>query len=297
MAPARTAGGRLVAAGVLLGFGLVLLASAAAYARDVETLRRAPELIWLFLCGVPSAGGATLPALLLGGAAAVGLAAAIVAHGRARTRRGRAAVVALTLLLPLASVALPPLVGGQQAREPAPPAETIVRGARLDPPRPLADFTLTSHTGAPLSLGDLRGRPALLFFGYIHCPDICPTTLVEFRRVSALLGERAGEVAFVFISVDGARDTPETLARYVGAFDPRFIGLTGDEATLRRIGADYGLFFEQRVIEGTSAAYLVDHTAAAYLVDPAGRLAVVYPFETPARVIAEDVRAMLGAEP
>lgn len=165
---------------------------------------------------------------------------------------------------------------------------------RMEQPRPLSDFTLTSHRGTPLRLSDLRGRPVLLFFGYTFCPDACPTTLAEFRQVKQQLGPLGGRVTFVLVSIDGSRDTPEVLARYVGAFDPDFIGLTGDEEKVRAIGREYGLYFKRQEVSGTAAPYLVDHTAAAYLIDPKGRLHRVYRFGTPPEAIAADIRALLG---
>ncbi|NJN67272.1 MAG: SCO family protein [Chloroflexaceae bacterium] len=187
------------------------------------------------------------------------------------------------------------LSGCTPSAAPTPAAqERPSAGTRIEPPRAVADFTLTSHTGAPLSLSSLRGQATLLYFGYTFCPDICPTTLAELVRVKRSLGPLADRVAFVFISVDGPRDTPEVLARYLPAFDPDFIGLTGTEREIRKIGVDYGLFFEAQKVEGTSADYLVDHSAASYLIDPEGRLHTIYPYGTPAEVIATDLRAMLG---
>lgn len=132
----------------------------------------------------------------------------------------------------------------------------------IDPPRQLQDFTLTTQTGAPLSLSELRGRIALLFFGYTHCPDFCPATLLAYRRIEEMLGDNAGEVAFVFISVDGERDTPEVVADYLderGVAD--FVtGMTGDEATVQRVGADYGLYVDILRATETDEDYLVDHS-------------------------------------
>lgn len=173
------------------------------------------------------------------------------------------------------------------------PTATPRPGTVLDPPKEIGDFTLTSHTGDPLSLSDLRGKAVLLFFGYTHCPDVCPMTLAEFKQVKRELGEAADRVAFVFASVDGERDTPERLAAYVGAFDPDFIGLTGDEATLREIGRDYGLFFQRSTYDNTQADYLVDHTASSFVVGPEGRLRIVYPYQTDPAIIAEGIAALL----
>lgn len=173
------------------------------------------------------------------------------------------------------------------------PTATPRPGTVLDPPKEIGDFTLTSHTGDPLSLSDLRGKAVLLFFGYTHCPDVCPMTLSEFKQVKRELGDAADRAAFVFVSVDGARDTPERLAAYVGAFDPDFIGLTGDEAALRQIGRDYGLFFQRSAYDNTQADYLVDHTASSFVVGPEGRLRIIYPYGTDPAIIAEGIAALL----
>ncbi len=176
---------------------------------------------------------------------------------------------------------------------PAEPTATPLPGTVLDPPKEVADFTLTRHTGQPMSLSDLRGKAVMLFFGYTYCPDVCPTTLAEFKRVKQQLGADADRVAFVFVSVDGARDTPERLAQYVTAFDPGFIGLTGPEADLRRIAQDYGVFFQRATYDDAQTGYLVDHTASSFVVDPEGRLAIVFPYQTDPAVMVQRVRALL----
>jgi protein SCO1/2 len=172
------------------------------------------------------------------------------------------------------------------------PANAFDGGTRIDPPRPLGDFTLTSHTGDPLSLSDLKGKPTLLYFGYTGCPDVCPMTLGDYVRVKSALGDQADSVNFVMVSVDAKRDTPARLARYLGGFDPAFIGMTGDELTLRRIGVDYGLYFEIHD-DGQTENYLVDHTASMFLIDPEMRLVTIYAFGTEPSVIAADLEAML----
>lgn len=158
------------------------------------------------------------------------------------------------------------------------------RGTALNPPRIISDFTLTSMTGEPVSLSDLQGRIVLLFFGYTHCPDFCPNTLSEYKQIERILGDESERVAFVFISVDGERDTPPVLNTYLSAIDSDFIGMTGDEATLRRIGEPFGLYFE---IHDDG---LVDHTASTFMLDEAGRLVRVFSYGTEARIIAEVVQ-------
>jgi protein SCO1/2 len=167
---------------------------------------------------------------------------------------------------------------------------------RVEPPRPLQDFTLTNQENQPTSLRSLRGQYTLLLFGFTHCPDICPLTLLKYKRIKDELGELGNQINFVFISVDGERDTPERLKPYLRNFDESFIGLTGDEATLRRLGTDYNLFFEKR--PGTTPEnYLVDHTASTFLVDPDGNLVAIYPYDDTAQGVAvavADLRARLG---
>jgi protein SCO1/2 len=172
------------------------------------------------------------------------------------------------------------------------PTATPLPGTVLDPPKVVSDFTLTSDANQPFHLSDLRGKVAVLFFGYTHCPDVCPTTLADFKRVKAHLGDDADRVSFVFISVDGARDTPERLATYVHAFDPDFIGLTGDDATLRTIAQDYGVFF-QRVNYDNPDNYLVDHTASSFAVGPEGKLRVVFAYQSDPAGMAQRIRSLL----
>lgn len=166
----------------------------------------------------------------------------------------------------------------------------------VEPPRPIADFTLPSHTGQPLSLSELQGKIVLIYFGYTFCPDVCPATLAEFVHVKRALGDDADKVAFVFISVDAERDTPEVLARYMQAFDTDFIALQGDDRTLRKISNDFGLYYQKRTVEDSSVGYLVDHSAATYMLDDQGRMIFIYSFGTPPELITSDIRTVLTAK-
>jgi protein SCO1/2 len=170
------------------------------------------------------------------------------------------------------------------------------QGTPVEPPRQLTDFSLPSSTGETLSLSDLRGKLVLVYFGYTFCPDFCPMTLADFARVKQELGAQADQVTFMMISVDSERDRPEVLARYMSAFDEDFIGLTGDTRTLRRIGPEYGLYYEVREVEGTSAAYLVDHSTPSYLIDKEGRMRMIYSHGTPPEVISADIQALLAED-
>ncbi|HSH80425.1 MAG TPA: SCO family protein [Herpetosiphonaceae bacterium] len=169
-------------------------------------------------------------------------------------------------------------------------------GTRIEPPKALADFTLTSHTGATFGLRDLRGKPALLFFGYTNCPDICPTTMLEWKKVKNALGADASKVAFVFISVDGERDTPDVVKQFVQGYDSDFIGLTGDEATLRTIAKDFGVYFNHAHDKESNPKNLVDHGSYSFLLDHDARLNTVYRYGIPAETISGDVQGLLRAD-
>jgi len=165
----------------------------------------------------------------------------------------------------------------------------------ISPPRDMPDFTLTNQDGDLTSLSDLRGKYVLITFGYTHCPDVCPLTLNEFRRIRESLGDMEDDVVFVFVSVDPQRDTPKSIREY---FETRkldgFVGLVGDEADLKKLGVDYGLFFEKS--EGTSSGgYLVDHTAGSYLLNPDGQWIMRYQFGVMPSLIVEDLETFISA--
>jgi protein SCO1/2 len=176
------------------------------------------------------------------------------------------------------------------------PDELPEHGTTIEPPKPLSNFTLTSQDGKPLSLSDLHGKYVLLFFGYTHCPDVCPTTLSDFLQVKRQIGAASSEVRFVFVSVDGERDTPPVLARFVKNFDASFIGLQGDDATLGRIGPEYGLYYKKEKAAGSSQPYSVTHSSSTYLLDRAGRMRMIYSFGIAPQVIATDIGTLLASD-
>ncbi len=189
------------------------------------------------------------------------------------------------------------LLGGcALASAPAAPSSAPVI---IDPPAALSDFRLPASAGGELSLSDLRGQPVLLYFGFTRCPDYCPITLSEFRRAREALGPDGERVHFVLISVDPANDTPEVLATYLSGFGAGFIGLQGNDATLRRISKEYGLTYSSGSghQHGSHGGHGVVHSTASYLIDQNGRLRVVYLYGTAADVYARDIRALLNEMP
>ena len=149
---------------------------------------------------------------------------------------------------------------------------------------------LVDHTGKPRKLEDFRGKAVVLFFGFTHCPDVCPTTLAEVAQAIRSLGPDAERVQLLMVSVDPERDTQEALARYVTAFDPRFLGLRGDLEATRKAAAEFKIYFEKRK-QGDS--YTVDHSAQSYVIDPQGRLRLLVRHDRIAQDLADDLRTLL----
>jgi protein SCO1/2 len=134
------------------------------------------------------------------------------------------------------------------------------------------DFVLQSWQG-PVALGDLRGKVVALYFGYTHCPDVCPVGLSYLSGALKQLGaEEVGQVQALFISVDPARDTPEYLKDYVEYFHPAVLGVTGSDEALTRVANLYGAAYYRVEPEGSAVDYAVDHSANIYLIDKQGVL-------------------------
>ncbi len=152
-------------------------------------------------------------------------------------------------------------------------------------------FVLTDHHGARRSLADFRGKVVVLYFGYTYCPDVCPTDLMEIAGLLRLLGDRAREVQAIYVSVDPERDTPDHLAGYVMAFDPRILGLTGSVAEIRAVAERYKAYFA-KVPSGQG--YLMEHSANFYVLDREGKFGGSLPPGTKAERLADVVRERLG---
>jgi len=159
-----------------------------------------------------------------------------------------------------------------------------------------ADFgkalALTGHDGKPRSLADFRGKLVVLSFGFTHCPDICPTTLADLAAAMKKLGPDAARVQVLFVTVDPERDTAEVLAKYAPAFDPTFLGLTGDAAATQRAAKEFRIFYEKKP-GGAPGAYSVDHSAQLYVLDAQGRLRLLVRHDRIAQDLAEDLLALL----
>ncbi|OGI42390.1 MAG: hypothetical protein A2150_04700 [Candidatus Muproteobacteria bacterium RBG_16_64_11] len=154
------------------------------------------------------------------------------------------------------------------------------------------EFELTAHTGQRVKLSDYRGRLTVLFFGYTHCPDICAPTLALLARALDGLGADAGRVQVLFVSVDPGHDTPAQLAGFIPTFHPSFVGLTGGEAEVRAVAADYKIGYQ-----ASPGAGGIDHSGGVYVKDARGRLRLLVRQGAPVDDIVHDLRLLLKETP
>jgi protein SCO1 len=192
----------------------------------------------------------------------------------------------------VAWVILTSLVVSLAACQPSAPAQdflgTDIRHETFGGP-----LALTDHNGVKRSLKDFRGQWVVLFFGYTHCPDVCPTTLGDTAAALRLMSpEDAKKVQVLFVSVDPERDTLAMLRDFVPYFHPDFLALTGTEAELAQAGKDFRIVFAKHTTAGVGG-YLVDHTAGSYVLDPEGKLSLFLPFAMPAADMAHDLKLLM----
>jgi protein SCO1/2 len=183
--------------------------------------------------------------------------------------RPRNLIVAILLGVALAAGILVALRG------PAPPPQAT--SALVLPEQvPLPEFELVDHRGQAVDESVFAGQWDLVFFGFTHCPDICPTTLQVLAAARKTLAETGREPLprIVLVSVDPERDTPEVLGPYVGYFGEGVLGITGPLEEIRKLTADLGIYFEKRPTDGDN--YQVDHSAAVLVIDPAGRFSALF---------------------
>jgi protein SCO1 len=204
-------------------------------------------------------------------------------------------------------------------------AATRFHGTPYFDEEPAPDVELVDHTGSPFRLSDLRGEATLLFFGFTHCPDICPLTLDKLARARERLGRTASDLRIVLVTVDPERDDPATLARYVRHFGDGVIGTTGDAGALDRLYREYGVWVhapeqgealaghgghgahdhggehadhaaaaEGRTPEGEAARAMLTHSSPVYGLDRQGRLRVIIPLEANEDEALHDMRALLA---
>jgi protein SCO1/2 len=152
-------------------------------------------------------------------------------------------------------------------------------------------FKLTDHDGKTVTDETMKGKPFLVFFGFTHCPDVCPTALFEVSEVLTKLGPDANRVGALFVTVDPERDTPAKLKDYLSSFDPRLRGLTGDEAAVTAMTKAYRVYYKKVPLQG--ADYTMDHTALVYLMDKQGRFVAPFSLKRPPEQAAADLKKYL----
>jgi protein SCO1 len=154
------------------------------------------------------------------------------------------------------------------------------------------DFALIDHHGQARRLADFKGKVVVVFFGFTHCPDFCPTTLAELAAARRQLGGQADRVQVLLITVDPERDTPEVLSQYVTGFDPTFIGLTGTREQIAAVTREFKVV-AQKVKGKTADSYSVDHSAGTYVFDPSGVLRLYVSYGQGADVFVHDIGELL----
>jgi protein SCO1/2 len=175
-------------------------------------------------------------------------------------------------------------------REPPPPVTVGEAAIR-------SEFSLIDHNGNRVTEADFLGRWQLVFFGFTHCPDVCPTTLAYMANVLDRFGGEVERVAPIFITVDPSRDTPEVMAEYVQAFHPKLVGLTGSEAEVAAAAQSFRVYYERMEEETAPDGYLMAHSGHIYLMTPEGRFEDVFrEGDQSAEEMAADVLARMNGK-
>ncbi len=186
------------------------------------------------------------------------------------------------------------LSGGPAVRTKIIGTTGTVAGASIGGP-----FTLTNHRGEIVTERDYLGKHTLIFFGFTHCPDICPTTMNEIAFALDQLGGKAKDVNAVFVTIDPGRDNPEALGDYMELFDKRITGLTGTPEQIAGVAKAFRIFYTKNISAEEQAKpkedrfYLMDHSSITYLMSPTGEFIRHYSYGTPAKALADDIRARL----
>jgi protein SCO1/2 len=181
------------------------------------------------------------------------------------------------------------LISGCSQSSPSLPSHAIDISWRYE--QAAADFRLTDATGKLRNLSDFRGKVVVLFFGYTHCPEVCPTTLADLAQVIRLLGTDAEKVQVLFVTLDPERDTPEILSKYVPSFNPSFLGLYGDAPATAQAAKVFAVNYEKHAEKG---GYTLDHSDGTYLIGKSGRTVLLSPYGQRTELLMEDIKLLLG---
>lgn len=195
---------------------------------------------------------------------------------------------AWTALAVVVFVAAAILLGWWRVDGPGAPARPVqTAGAPIDVGGP---FSLVDHNGRRVTDADFRGKPMLVFFGFTHCPEVCPTTLLDLTNQLKALGPEAERLQVLFITVDPERDTPAQLALYLQSFDPRIVGLSG---TVEEVEAAVKAYKAYARKIPTEDSYTMDHTASVYVMDAAGRFRTLIDYHEEAQAAQAKIRLVL----
>jgi protein SCO1/2 len=195
--------------------------------------------------------------------------------------------VAAWSMAAIASVVVVVLASGLLERYPGSTGTTASVGSVGGP------FTLVGTDGQTVTDADFAGRPRAMFFGFTHCPDVCPTTLAEADGWLKALGPAGDDLSIIFVSVDPERDTPELMKSYLSAFDPRIVGLTGTPEQIAEVTKAYRVY--SRKVELEDGDYTMDHSAAVLLFDKNGDFAGTVDYRDPPEKAVEKLKTVVGA--
>ena len=198
---------------------------------------------------------------------------------------GAVAAMSLRKLILLSVIFLLAACGEQKLPSPFKASDVSAKYAQ-------ADFKLNDAAGKPVTLADFRGKVVVLFFGYTHCPQICPTTLADLAQVMGMLGKDADRVQVLFVTLDPERDTPQLLAQYPPAFYPTFKGLSGDSVATAQAAQAFGVIYQKQ--PNKNGSYDLDHSAGTYLIAPSGKPVLLSPYAQPAELLVQDIRLLLA---
>lgn len=195
-----------------------------------------------------------------------------------------------TFRVPLTAIALLALAAcspGHRADQPV-AASPPLAGARIGGP-----FNLIDQNGKRVSDRDFAGKYRIIYFGYTYCPDVCPVDVQNiaagYRLVEKSDPALAARIVPIFITVDPERDTPAVLKQFVGAFHPRYVGLTGTPAEIKAVADEYAIFYQKQPVR-PDGGYVVDHSRQAYLFDPQGKPLALLPQDKSAEAIATEIK-------
>ena len=164
---------------------------------------------------------------------------------------------------------------------------TDISSAHMD-----TSFKLRDFNGRLRTLEDFRGKVVVLFFGFTHCPDICPTTMTDLKKTMNLLKEKASAIQVIFITLDPARDTEDVLKKFIPTFNSSFLGLTGSESEIDKVTTQFKIFYN-KVNDGSKAGYTIDHSAGLYVIDKSGNVKLHISYGEKPEDIASDLEKLI----